>query len=59
MDRLERMMELVGELVIEQIRIAQVANSLYNRYRSDETVDDLVVISNNISVLINELREKS
>ncbi|AGC68770.1 chemotaxis protein CheA [Thermoclostridium stercorarium subsp. stercorarium DSM 8532] len=57
-DRLERMMELVGELVIEQIRIAQVANSLYNRYRSDETVDDLVVISNNISVLINELREK-
>lgn len=57
-DRLERMMELVGELVIEQIRIAQVANSLYSRYPSDESVDDLVVISNNMSVLTNELRER-
>jgi len=56
-DRLERMMELIGELVIEQIRIAQTANSLYNRYPADETVGDLIVISNNISVLINELRE--
>jgi len=56
-DRLERMMDLVGELVIEQIRIAQVANNLYNQYPSDETVDDLIVISNHVSVLINELQE--
>ncbi|HHV30668.1 MAG TPA: chemotaxis protein CheA, partial [Clostridium sp.] len=45
-DRLERMMDLVGELVIEQIRIAQVSNNLYNQYPSDETVDDLIGISN-------------
>jgi len=56
-DRLERMMDLVGDLVIEQIRIEQVANSLYNRYPADETVDDLITISNNVSVLINELQE--
>jgi len=56
-DRLERMMDLVGELVIEQIRIAQVANNLYNQYPSDETVDDLIGISNRVSVLINELQE--
>ena len=56
-DRLERMMDLVGELVIEQIRIAQVADNLYNQYPSDETVDDLIVISNHVSVLINELQE--
>ena len=56
-DRLERMMDLVGELVIEQIRIAQFANNLYNRYPSDETVDDLIGISNQVSVLINELQE--
>jgi len=56
-DRLERMMDLVGELVIEQIRIAQVANNLYNQYPSDETVDDLIGISNRVSVLMNELQE--
>jgi len=56
-DRLERMMDLVGELVIEQIRIAQIANNLYNQYPSDETVDDLIGISNRVSVLMNELQE--
>jgi len=57
-DRLERMMDLVGELVIEQIRIAQVANNLYNQYPSDETIDDLIGISNRVSILINELQEE-
>jgi len=56
-DRLDRMMDLVGELVIEQIRIAQISNNLYNKYPSDETVDDLIGISNRVSVLINELQE--
>ncbi len=56
-DRLERMMDLVGELVIEQIRIAQVSNNLYNQYPSDETVDDLIGISNRVSVLIDELQQ--
>jgi len=56
-DRLERMKDLVGELVIEQIRIAQVANNLYNQYPSDETIDDLIGISNRVSILINELQE--
>jgi len=50
-------MDLVGELVIEQIRIAQVANNLYNQYPSDETIDDLIGISNRVSILINELQE--
>lgn len=56
-DRLERITELVGELVIEQIRIAQVSNNLYNQYPFDETVDDLVGISNQVAVLIDELQE--
>jgi len=43
--------------VIEQIRIAQVANNLYNQYPSDETIDDLIGISNRVSILINELQE--
>ncbi|HOM02134.1 MAG TPA: chemotaxis protein CheA [Acetivibrio sp.] len=57
-DHLERMMDLVGELVIEQIRIAQVSDNLYDRYPFDETVDDLIGISNRVSVLTNELQEE-
>jgi len=56
-DRLERMRELVGELVIEQIRIAQISSNLYNQYPFDESIDDLVGISNRVSVLINELQD--
>jgi len=56
-DRLERMMDLVGELVIEQVRIVQVADNLFSRYPSDETVNDLIVISNSVSVMINELQD--
>ncbi|MBM7582894.1 two-component system chemotaxis sensor kinase CheA [Caldicoprobacter guelmensis] len=56
-ERLERMMDLVGELVIEQIRIAQAGNDLHNKYPTDETVDDLISISNHVSVLIDELQE--
>jgi len=51
-------MELVGELVIEQIRIAQISNNLYNQYPFDETVDELIGISNRIPVLINELQDR-
>lgn len=56
-ERLEQMMNLVGELVIEQTRIAQVGNTLYNRYTADSAVDDLLDISNHVSRVINELQE--
>lgn len=56
-ERLEKMMNLVGELVIEQTRIALVGNTLYNRYPSDVAVDDLLGISNHISRVISELQE--
>ena len=56
-ERLEKMMNLVGELVIEQTRIAQVGNTLHNRYTSDNTVEDLLGISNHVSRVISELQE--
>ena len=56
-ERLEKMMNLVGELVIEQTRIAQVGNTLYNRYPSDDAIDDLMGISNHVSRVISELQE--
>ncbi len=56
-ERLEKMMNLVGELVIEQTRIAQVGNALHNRYASDNAVEDLMSISNHVSRVIGELQE--
>lgn len=56
-ERLEKMMNLVGELVIEQTRIAQVGNNLHNRYSQDNAVDDLLGISNHVSRVISELQE--
>lgn len=56
-ERLEKMMDLVGELVIERTRIAQVGNILHDRYTSDNTIEDLVGISNQVSRVTNELQE--
>ncbi len=56
-ERLERLMNLVGELVIDQTRIAQVRSILHNRYTSDETIDELEQISNHISRVVGELQE--
>lgn len=56
-DRLEKMMDLVGELVIERTRIAQVGGILHERYRSDNVIEDLIGISNQVSRVTNELQE--
>lgn len=56
-ERLEHMMNLVGEMVIEQTRIAQVSNTLHNRYIADESVEDLNGISNRVSRVVSELQE--
>ncbi len=56
-ERLEHMMNLVGEMVIEQTRIAQVSNTLHNRYMADESVEDLIGISNRVSRAVSELQE--
>ncbi|CAM4483679.1 chemotaxis protein CheA [Paenibacillus phoenicis] len=56
-EHLDSIMNLVGELVIDQTRIAQVGNLLRDRYASDETIDDLELISNHVGRLIGELQE--
>ncbi|WP_025847132.1 chemotaxis protein CheA [Brevibacillus agri] len=56
-DLLENIMNLVGELVIDQTRIAQVGNLLRDRYSTDETIDDLEQISNHFNRIIGELQE--
>ncbi|SHJ34300.1 chemotaxis protein CheA [Lutispora thermophila] len=56
-ERLEKMMDLVGELVIERTRIAQVGSILHERYSSDNTIEELIGISNQVSRVTNELQE--
>ncbi|RST75277.1 chemotaxis protein CheA [Siminovitchia acidinfaciens] len=56
-DRLEHLMNLVGELVIDQTRISQVSGLLHNRYTEDDTVDDLVQVSDHVARVIGELQE--
>jgi len=56
-ERLEKLVDLVGELVIEQTRIYKVGNELHSRYASDGMVDELLVISNHVSRVISDLQE--
>jgi two-component system chemotaxis sensor kinase CheA len=55
-ERLEHMMNLVGELVIDQTRIHQVVRTQSQRF-SDESVNDLGQISDHLSRIIGELQE--
>ncbi|MBP1156456.1 Hpt domain-containing protein [Paenibacillus sp. PvR098] len=57
-DRLENLMNLVGELVIDQTRIAQVGTVLRDMVAADadETLDELDQISNHITRIVGELQ---
>ncbi|MCT8977421.1 chemotaxis protein CheA [Clostridium sp. CX1] len=56
-ERLEKIMNLIGELVIEQTRMAKVGSDLYNRYSQDNSVEELLGISNHITRVVSELQE--
>jgi two-component system chemotaxis sensor kinase CheA len=56
-DRLEHLMNLVGELVIDQTRISQLESQLRSLYHNDETVKELGQTSDHIARVIGELQE--
>lgn len=56
-DRLDHLMNLVGELVIDQTRVYQVERNLSRRFASDESVEDLGQISDHLTRIISELQE--
>lgn len=56
-DRLENLMNLVGELVIDQTRVAQASSVLRDTENLEEALDDLDQISNHITRVISELQE--
>ncbi|MGE6230803.1 chemotaxis protein CheA [Paenibacillus chitinolyticus] len=55
-ERLEHLMNLVGELVIDQTRIHQVERTQRRRF-ADETVDELGHIADHLSRIIGDLQE--
>lgn len=55
---LDSLMNLVGELVIDRTRIAQISRSLSSRYREDETVGQLATTSTHLAKVLDELNEK-
>ncbi|MFB9325112.1 chemotaxis protein CheW [Paenibacillus aurantiacus] len=56
-DRIENMMNLVGELVIDQTRITQLGHLLRDRYPVDENLEMLEQVANHFTRVIGELQE--
>ncbi|WP_373229197.1 chemotaxis protein CheW [Cohnella sp.] len=56
-DRLEQLMNLVGELVIDQTRIREVEGMLGKKFGSDDTVQEMGNISDHLTRVIGELQE--
>lgn len=56
-DRLEQLMNLVGELVIDQTRIREVEGMLGKKFGSDDTIQEMGYISDHLTRVIGELQE--
>ncbi|MHA7965892.1 chemotaxis protein CheA [Paenibacillus sp. CAU 1782] len=56
-ERLEEVMNLLGELVIDQTRMKQASLSLKRQYGSSEALDGMGEITDHLSRLIGELQE--
>ncbi|MFS0644607.1 chemotaxis protein CheW [Siminovitchia sp. 179-K 8D1 HS] len=56
-DRLEHLMNLVGELVIDQTRISQVAGMLGKQYSGDEVIGELNQVTDHVGRVIGELHQ--
>lgn len=57
-DRLDRLMNLVGELVIGRTRIGQIGGVLSTQYERDTNIGDLGEASLQLGRVINELQEQ-
>lgn len=56
-DRLEHLMNLVGELVIDQTRISQVAGKLSKQYSGEDAIEELDQVTDHVGRVIGELHE--
>ncbi len=56
-ERLDSLMNLIGELVIDRTRIEQIGRSLAARYQGDDLVDSLGRTSAHVVKVVNDLQE--
>ena len=56
-DRLDNLMNLIGELVIDRTRLTQIGRSLATKYKADELVESLGKTAAHVSKVVNDLQE--
>ena len=56
-ERLDSMMNLVGELIIDRTRVNQISKNLRSRYRGDDTIQALEQIASHIGKMVEELNQ--
>lgn len=56
-DRLDNLMNLIGELVIDRTRLVQIGRSLAVTYRADDLVESLGKTAAHVEKVVNELQE--
>lgn len=56
-EKLDALMNMVGELVIDRTRVAQVSKSLKSRYKEDELIESLTDTCTHIAKVVDELHE--
>lgn len=57
-ERLEQLMNLAGELVIDQTRIRQINRMFRHKFGADELVEELSIISDHLTRTIGELQDE-
>jgi len=57
-ERLDALMNLVGELVIDSTRLAQLSSSLRSRYEGEESIQDVSEISLHLQRITDELQDR-
>ena len=56
-DRLDSLMNLVGELVIDRTRLVQIGRSMAARYKADDLVESLGKTAAHVAKVVNDLQE--
>ncbi|WP_019913835.1 chemotaxis protein CheA [Paenibacillus sp. HW567] len=56
-DRLEKLMNLAGELVIDQTRFGQLHRSFHQKFGADSLTDELGQLSGHLTAITSELQE--
>lgn len=56
-ERLDHLMNMVGELIIDRTRMVQIGSALKSRYREDDLVEALGKTSDHIVKVVDELQE--